>query len=222
MKISDILITEQNQVDEGFKSALGTAALASMLALSPANAQSANMSNIHSGNFNNTSYSSTVHQSKKPVSLKQKITKPFFKIGSPYVRHGKLYKPHYNPEYNKVGIASWYGPGFHKKVTANGDVFDTNTLTAAHPTLPLPSKVWVTNLENGKKLLLTVTDRGPYAKNRIIDLSHKAAQLLGIDKKGTGKVQVEYDPAETEKHLRAVGLYDQFKNIIGKRNEIKK
>ena len=137
----------------------------------------------------------------------------FYKIGAPYKKYGKTYHPHYDPNYKKVGIASWYGPGFHGKTTANGDIFDTNSLMAAHPTLPIPSKVWVTNLKNGKKILVTVTDRGPYAKGRLIDLSNKAAKDLGFEEHGTAKVKVEYSPEETEKYLKDTGLYDQFAKV---------
>ena len=92
--------------------------------------------------------------------------------------------------YNETGIASWYGPKFHGKLTANGEIYNQNALTAAHKTLPLPSAVKVTNLENNKSLILRVNDRGPFVNDRIIDLSSKAADLLGLKKKGTGLVRV--------------------------------
>jgi rare lipoprotein A len=93
--------------------------------------------------------------------------------------------------YDETGIASWYGEQFHGKYTANGEVFDLNALTAAHRTLPMPSIVQVTNLANGRSIQLRVNDRGPYVSNRIIDLSRRAAQLLGIDGPGTAKVRVK-------------------------------
>jgi rare lipoprotein A len=90
----------------------------------------------------------------------------------------------------KVGEASWYGPGFEDKKTASGDHFDSNSLTAASPTLPLGSKAVVTNLENGKKTHVTINDRGPYAKGRILDVSKAAAKKLGMTKDGAVKVKV--------------------------------
>ncbi len=98
-----------------------------------------------------------------------------------------------------MGEASWYGPGFHGKSTANGERFDENDLTAAHPTLPMPSLVRVTNLQNGKSLIVRVNDRGPFKSSRIIDLSKRSAQTLGI--KGVQKVRVQYLPEETERYL---------------------
>lgn len=95
------------------------------------------------------------------------------------------------PNYDEVGIASWYGPKFHGRPTANGEIYDMNALTAAHTTLPLPSIVRVTNLENGRSMLLRVNDRGPFVKGRLIDVSRRAAQLLGFAAKGTARVRVE-------------------------------
>lgn len=120
-----------------------------------------------------------------------------YKIGSPYSIDGKWYYPERNERYKEVGMASWYGDDFHRAKTANGEVFDKNKLTAAHRTLPLPSIVKVTNLENGKTLLVRVNDRGPFAKNRIIDLSEKAAKILDFHGQGTTRVKVEYDKQAT-------------------------
>ena len=92
----------------------------------------------------------------------------------------------------QTGIASWYGPQFHGKRTANGEYFDQEELTAAHPTLPMPVLVRVTNLENGRSLVVRVNDRGPFVNGREIDLSRKAAELLGYDRKGTARVRVQY------------------------------
>jgi len=114
------------------------------------------------------------------------------KIGKPYKILGRWYTPKHQPNYNRVGIASWYGTKFHGKKTANGEIFDMNNLTAAHPTLPIPSYVRVTNLKNNRSLLLRVNDRGPYAHNRVMDLSRKAADLLGTKVQGTARVRVQY------------------------------
>ncbi len=94
------------------------------------------------------------------------------------------------PVLKETGRASWYGPGFHGQETASGETFNTNKMTAASPSLPLGSKVEVTNLEKNKKVEVTINDRGPYAKGRVIDLSSAAAQKLGMVKKGTAKVKV--------------------------------
>ncbi len=91
----------------------------------------------------------------------------------------------------EVGTGSWYGPGFHGKLTANGETFDQNKLTAAHPTLPLPSTVAITNLANNRSLILRVNDRGPYIKGRIVDVSQRAAQILGFEKEGLATLQLE-------------------------------
>ena len=114
-----------------------------------------------------------------------------YKVGAPYRIKGVLYKPQEYETYSETGIASWYGPGFQGKSTANGERFDTGELTAAHRTLPMPSLVRVTNLENGRAVLLRVNDRGPYAHGRIIDVSQKGAELLGFKSKGIAKVRVE-------------------------------
>jgi peptidoglycan lytic transglycosylase len=116
--------------------------------------------------------------------------KPIYKVGTPYQIGGVWYYPAEDFSYNESGIASWYGEEFHGKYTANGEVFDRNALTAAHRTLPMPSIVQVTNLENGRSLQLRVNDRGPFARGRIIDVSRRAAQLLGFEGTGTAKVRV--------------------------------
>ena len=114
------------------------------------------------------------------------------KIGKPYKVAGRWYTPRHQPRYDRVGTASWYGTQFHGKKTANGEIFDMHNLTAAHPTLPIPSYVRVTNLANRRSLILRVNDRGPYARNRIMDLSKKSAKLLGVANKGTLRVRVQY------------------------------
>ncbi|MFP6772834.1 MAG: septal ring lytic transglycosylase RlpA family protein, partial [Alphaproteobacteria bacterium] len=113
-----------------------------------------------------------------------------YKVGKPYAVKGIWYYPREDPLYDKTGIASWYGDPFHGRRTANGEIYDMNALTAAHKTLPMPVRVQVTNLDNGRSLVLKVNDRGPFVNGRIIDVSRRAAQLLGFHKKGTAKVRV--------------------------------
>lgn len=114
-----------------------------------------------------------------------------YKVGNPYQIAGVWYTPAEDWSYDETGIASWYGEDFHGKYTANGEIFDLNALTAAHRTLPMPSVVQVTNLDNGRSMALRVNDRGPYARGRIIDVSRRAAQLLGFEGPGTAKVRVK-------------------------------
>ena len=126
---------------------------------------------------------------------------PIYKIGTPYKINGKWYYPAVDYDYEEIGIASWYGPGFHGKKTANGEIFDQNKVSAAHRTLPMPSIVRVTNLYNGKVLpKVRINDRGPFAGNRIIDLSKKAAQELGFVNTGIAKVKVEILENESREH----------------------
>jgi rare lipoprotein A len=115
-----------------------------------------------------------------------------YRVGTPYAVRGRFYVPQYDPHYKAVGLASWYGDDFYGRYTANGEIFDTNSISAAHPTMPLPSYARVTNLANGRSLIVRVNDRGPYAGNRIIDLSMRAAKLLGFYDRGTAMVRVEY------------------------------
>lgn len=122
-----------------------------------------------------------------------------YKIGAPYQVGGVWYYPKVDYDYDKTGVASWYGEAFNEKYTANGEVFDLNRLTAAHPTLPMPSVVDVTNLDNGRELQLRVNDRGPYADGRIIDVSRRAAQLLGFESRGTANVRVKIMKEESVK-----------------------
>jgi rare lipoprotein A len=120
-----------------------------------------------------------------------------YKVGKPYQIAGTWYYPAVDYDYSETGIASWYGPDFHGKDTANGEPYDMNELTAAHRTLPMPSMVRVTNLENGRQIALRVNDRGPFARNRIIDVSRRAAQLLGFEQQGTARVRVDIMAAES-------------------------
>ncbi|ODT69802.1 MAG: hypothetical protein ABS75_15285 [Pelagibacterium sp. SCN 63-23] len=115
-----------------------------------------------------------------------------YQVGKPYTVRGKTYVPQHDPSYSAAGTASWYGSDFHGRRTANGEIFSANAITAAHPTLPLPSYVRVTNQDNGRSLVVRVNDRGPYVSGRIIDLSHRAASMLGYVGKGSANVQVEY------------------------------
>lgn len=115
-----------------------------------------------------------------------------YRVGKPYVVAGRTYVPEENTGYREEGIASWYGDDFHGRLTANGEVFDMHSISAAHPTLPMPCYVRVTNLANRKSLIVRVNDRGPYANNRIIDLSVRAAKLLDFHDRGLGRVRVEY------------------------------
>jgi rare lipoprotein A len=132
--------------------------------------------------------------------------------GAPYQVEGKWFVPMYEPNYDEVGTASWYGPNFHGKAAATGETYDQMAMTAAHPTLPIPSLVRVTNLENGKSVIVRLNDRGPFVDDRIIDMSKAAAQALEMTGKGTAKVRVQYvgpvTPAATPASLSpSVGSY---------------
>ena len=113
-------------------------------------------------------------------------------IGKPYVVRGKRYVPRLDRAYDRTGQASWYGPNFHGRLTANGEVYDQFALSAAHPTFPLPSYARVTNQQTGASVVVRVNDRGPFHSQRIIDLSARAADLLGYRHAGTAKVRVQY------------------------------
>jgi rare lipoprotein A len=115
---------------------------------------------------------------------------PTYKIGAPYTVKGITYHPHVDYAYDQTGLASWYGEAFQGQYTANGEIFDLNEVTAAHTTLPLPSIVEVINLQNNRALRIRVNDRGPFARGRIIDLSRRAAQLLGFERTGMTMVRV--------------------------------
>ena len=115
-----------------------------------------------------------------------------YRVGKPYTVAGRVYVPEEDANYRQEGLASWYGDDFHGRLTANGEVFDMAALTAAHPTLPMPCYARVTNLSNGKSLIVRVNDRGPYANNRLIDVSNKAAELLDFKSVGVARVRVEY------------------------------
>ncbi len=128
-----------------------------------------------------------------------------YKIGKPYAIKGTWYYPKVNYNYEESGIASWYGKQFHGKKTANGEIFDMEEISAAHRTLPLPSLVRVTNLRNGRTLTVRINDRGPFARGRIIDLSRRAAELLGFERQGTTPVQVRILARESRQMASALG-----------------
>jgi rare lipoprotein A len=132
-----------------------------------------------------------------------------YKVGEPYQISGVWYYPAEDWSYDETGIASWYGPGFHEKVTANGETYDQDDLTAAHRTLPMPSFVRVTNLENGRSIVVRINDRGPFARGRIIDMSRRGAQLLGFDGQGTARVRVQILVEESRQ------IAEQFKQRGG-------
>lgn len=142
----------------------------------------------------------------KNISMPQdKVTrsKGYFKVGSSYKIQGKRYYPSETYNHTETGVASWYGPGFHGKLTANGEIFDENELTAAHRTLQLPSIVRVTNLSNGRSVILRVNDRGPFAHDRILDVSKRAANVLGFKNKGVTKIRLEV-VADASREVAAV------------------
>ena len=140
-----------------------------------------------------------VHTAKEIAKVsKPTVAKGRYKVGTPYQIKNVWYYPKVEYDYDETGIASWYGPNFHQKLTANGEIFDQNAITAAHRTLPMPSIVRVTNLENGRSLIVRINDRGPFAHGRIIDLSRRSAQLLGFIRKGTAKTRVEILAAESK------------------------
>ena len=135
-----------------------------------------------------------VSSSPRVVALGDPVPKGggAYRVGKPYVVGGRTYVPEEDVNYRAEGMASWYGDDFHGRLTANGEVFDMASLTAAHPTLPIPSYARVTNLSNGKSLIVRVNDRGPYHGNRLIDVSNKASELLEFKGKGVARVRVEY------------------------------
>lgn len=138
-----------------------------------------------------------------------------YKVGKPYQVKGIWYYPAVDYSYSETGIASWYGEDFHGKATANGEPYDMNALTAAHRTLPMPSMVQVTNLENGRQIKLRVNDRGPFANNRIIDLSRRGAQLLGFERQGTARVRVEILDDESRQLAMLYGAKQPEAQVTG-------
>ncbi|MEX2127986.1 MAG: septal ring lytic transglycosylase RlpA family protein [Xanthobacteraceae bacterium] len=116
----------------------------------------------------------------------------YYRVGEPYVIGGRTYVPEDDPNYRAEGLASWYGSDFHGRMTANGEIFDKESISAAHPTLPIPSYARVTNLANRRSIIVRVNDRGPFKGDRVIDLSYRTAELLGFHKSGLARVRVEY------------------------------
>ncbi len=159
-----------------------------------------------------------VFHAAKRIKQEQKSPAPTtgrYKVGDPYNIDGVYYYPTVDYNYSETGVASWYGPKFNGKPTANGEVFDMNELSAAHRTLPMPSMVRVVNLDNGRSLALRVNDRGPFARGRIIDVSRRAAQLLGFRYRGTARVRVEL-MADESRRLAALtqrGKIDEGERI---------
>lgn len=129
-----------------------------------------------------------------------------FKIGNPYQLFGVSYVPQNYEDFEEIGIASWYGDDFHGKLTANGETYNMGELTAAHPTLPLPSIARITNLKNGQSVIVRVNDRGPFSKNRVIDVSEKTADILGFKDQGTTEVRVELLRNETDELLEKLKI----------------
>ena len=148
-----------------------------------------------------------------------------YKIGNPYQINGQWFYPEVDYDYDEVGIASWYGPKFNGKKTANGEIFDQNKVSAAHKTLPMPTIVKVINLENKKELILKINDRGPFVNGRIIDLSKEAARQLGFLDEGTAKVRVIVQEVESRRlamNLQNNTRKDQFDVRPAKTENIKK
>src|ERR1700724_1921035 len=135
-----------------------------------------------------------VSSSPRVVALGDPVPKGggTYRVGKPYTVAGQLYVPEENSSYRQEGLASWYGDDFHGRLTANGEVFDMTSLSAAHPTLPMPCYARVTNLSNGKSLIVRVNDRRPYHGHRLVAVSNKAAELLEFKGNGVAKVRVEY------------------------------
>ncbi|NWG91034.1 MAG: septal ring lytic transglycosylase RlpA family protein [Parvularculaceae bacterium] len=136
---------------------------------------------------------STVNLPDAPKTIGEPVKpNPHYKVGAPYVVDDRWYAPKVDEQYDEIGVASWYGDEFHGKLTANGEIFDKRRLSAAHKTLPMPTLVQVDNLENGRSILVRVNDRGPFKGDRIIDLSHAAADELGFAATGLARVRVRY------------------------------
>ena len=158
---------------------------------------------------------------EKESTQKENLSKGHYKVGNPYKINGIKYVPKLVSEYDEIGIASWYGPKFNLKKTANGEIFDQEKISAAHKTLPLPSIVKVTNLENNNTIFLRVNDRGPFVNDRIIDFSKKAAIKFGFYEKGIAQVRVQLIDSGPhlldEKYLNYLFLVNYAKNIDSNR-----
>lgn len=141
------------------------------------------------------------------------------KVGEPYGVSGQMYYPKDVTSHVEETVSSWYGADFHGRKTANGEIYDMTQLTAAHPTLPMPSLVSVTNLENGRRLILRVNDRGPFVKGRMLDVSQRSAQLLGFYSAGVARVRLEFlgpaplDGDDSQERRAATGLLKQHPDV---------
>lgn len=144
---------------------------------------------------------------------------PTYKVGTPYQIEGSWYYPKEDYSYDETGIASWYGKDFHGGRTANGEVYNMNELTAAHRTLPMPSLARVTNLDNGRSIVVRINDRGPFARGRIIDVSQRAAELLGFEQMGTAKVRVQVLADESKAIADAMRRYGAPAPVMVASNE---
>ncbi len=154
-----------------------------------------------------TAISIRASEPESAPAVRPSDVRAFQKIGAPYQVNGTWYIPTHEPDYNETGTASWYGRDFHGKPTANGEVFDMNIVSAAHPTLPIPSLVEVTNLTNGRSMVVRVNDRGPFVSDRLIDLSARGATLLGYRDQGSTQVRVRYiGPADPEPLVTTANL----------------
>src|SRR5580692_11994130 len=171
--------------DPIIRAARGVAAVAACLVL--ANCASSGLSSRIDPKYG-------VSSSPRVVAFGEPVPKGggTYRVGKPYTVGGRVYVPEEDVNYSEEGLASWYGDDFHGRLTANGEVFDMDSLTAAHPTLPMPCYARVTNLGNGKSVIVRVNDRGPYHGNRLIDVSNKAAELLEFKGNGVARVRVEY------------------------------
>jgi rare lipoprotein A len=171
--------------DPVFRAARGAAAVAACLVL--ANCASGNLSSRVDPKYG-------VSSSPRVVAFGDPVPKGggTYRVGKPYTVGGRVYIPEEDINYHEEGLASWYGDDFHGRLTANGEVFDMASLSAAHPTLPMPCYARVTNLSNGKSLIVRVNDRGPYHGNRLMDVSSRAAELLEFKGNGVARVRVEY------------------------------
>src|SRR3984885_7382231 len=171
--------------DPVFRAARGAAAVATCLFL--ANCASSNLASRVDPKYGGSS-------SPRVVAPGDPVPKGggTYRVGKPYTVAGRVYVPEEDTAYREEGPASWHGDDFHGRLTANGEVFDMTSLTAASPTLPMPCYARVTNLSNGKSLVVRVNDRGPYHGNRLMDVSSKAAELLEFKGNGIARVRVEY------------------------------
>lgn len=151
----------------------------------------ANCGSFKSGFFP-SEYGSSASPKVVSTSERVPVGGGYRKVGKPYIIAGRLYQPSDPTHYSETGLASWYGEDFHGRLTANGEVFNTFSVSAAHPTLPMPSYVRVTNLNNGRSIIARVNDRGPFHSNRLLDVSERVAEALAFRNAGTSKVKIDY------------------------------